>query len=73
MVPYHARTQAVLKGIFPVMVGSAVAQWLMLEYKMSKTKKFMDLPPNVVLRKVHSFYWEGGWACCWPTMAHLCT
>ncbi|KAF5827331.1 hypothetical protein DUNSADRAFT_856, partial [Dunaliella salina] len=51
-------TWSVLKGIFPVMAGSAVCQWLMLQYKMSKVKKFVDQPPNVVLRKIHNFYWE---------------
>eukprot|EP00983_Pelagomonas_calceolata_P092007 1157619-Pelagomonas_calceolata.AAC.15 len=59
----RACVQSVLKGIFPVMAGSAACQWLMLQYKMSKVKKFVDQPPNVVLRKIHNFYWEGERMC----------
>ena len=51
--------QSVLKGIFPVVIGAAACQWLMLQYKMSKTKRFLNQPANVVLRKIYKFYWEG--------------
>jgi len=50
----------VLKGIFPVVLGGAALQWAYLEYKWRALRKFHNLPPNVVMRKIHNFYWEGG-------------
>lgn len=49
-----------LKGIFPVIVGAAFLQWLYLKYKMKKVRDFINVEPNVVLRKIHNFYWKGG-------------
>lgn len=44
-----------LYGIFPVMLGGAGIQWLYMRYKLSNARKFEDVPPEVKLKKVHSF------------------
>ncbi len=56
--------QNVLKGIFPVMVGGACCHYAFILYKMYWTRKFVDPPPYMPLRKIFKFEYPGGALCC---------
>ncbi|KAG2486668.1 hypothetical protein HYH03_014723 [Edaphochlamys debaryana] len=49
------RTQNVLYGVFPTVVGGALATWLHLWWYMRPAKKFVGLDMTVKLTKVHKF------------------
>ncbi|KAF5832011.1 hypothetical protein DUNSADRAFT_12252 [Dunaliella salina] len=52
---HYWMTWNVLKGIFPVMVGGACCHYAFIWYKMYWTRKFVDPPPNLPLRKIFKF------------------
>jgi len=52
--------QNVLKGIFPVMVGGACCHYAFIFYKMYWTRKFVNPPPHIPLRKIFKFEYPGG-------------
>jgi hypothetical protein len=49
----------VLKGIFPVMVGGACCHYAFIQYKMYWTRKFIEPPAGMPLRKIFKFEYPG--------------
>ncbi|KAF5830857.1 hypothetical protein DUNSADRAFT_13937 [Dunaliella salina] len=60
---HYWMTWNVLKGVFPVMVGGACCHYAFIRYKMYWTRKFIDPPPTVPLRKIFKFEYPGKFFC----------